>query len=540
MPWTKYGWVEPGSQAESAVLQSDLEGERAQRLRNAQDRQQIEDYNSRPSEVGQRQAAAHAELNRTVDGLTATRLAYYRRNQEVEDANADRQTKANMEGARLNEQARQFDRSQAQQAREFAGRRWDQMYQSEAQRSDRAYEFDAGHAQQQRQFDATQRQQRDLTQFQADRQDYSQERQIAAQSAQSQQQFYQQLGLHYVDTNNRAWLQQQELTQKEEARMRSLQDQISAVMFNPNLNDIQRNDLVMQLRTGLDGLKERYQASQAKHIDMQNKLLEMKVAHETDAANRRDAMRGMAAEDRKFKVTDPETGAVAWFLENGDKAPIPLPGFGAKSKTENMADMMKLATQFQTDDLNAHSNNPNYVPPPFTTFLEKARTWFGEDKALRAPTGTGPERDMKEGVGAPPPTANPAIPNRSQLIGIGGPPVGGAVTSPEATPQTQVSQPAATPQQPAKQGRYMTPQHEVQTGNEPERKEVDPVTILDPVQRAIRMADDAFVAKDFEAQKALLELADLMKSGKMNERSNYDRVQALKAKAAAFYQSRMQ
>lgn len=77
-----------------------------------------------------------------------------------------------------------------------------------------------------------------------------------------------------------AYVNSQDMTQKEQMRLTQQQAALADVWNDPSLAPEERSAMAMQIKTGIDPLAQKLKATQQKHTEMQNQLIQQQTAHE--------------------------------------------------------------------------------------------------------------------------------------------------------------------------------------------------------------------------------------------------------------------
>ena len=238
---------------------------------------------------------------------------------------AERQTRANLEGARLDETGRQHDaqlweqgQHRKEQASQFDASRYDAAYNADANRSlqrdvhaEQAYQFDASQAQQSRQFDASKADAVDRDLFSA-----------AHGEKMQAQQYEQQRGMAMMNAGVHNWLADQDLSRQEQLRLSKMQQAVGYVNSDPNLEDWEKNVAITKLKTGIDPLVERQKKAQLKAQEEHNQQIHQQMAQEQSIWQENAAFRAKTFDQRVSAVKNPQSGEQEFWLDLGPgKAP---------------------------------------------------------------------------------------------------------------------------------------------------------------------------------------------------------------------------
>ncbi len=141
-----------------------------------------------------------------------------------------------------------------------------------------------------------------------------------------QQQMQEQAQLH-------AWLNQQQLSQAESMKLQRMQNAVGEVMADPNLSDEEKTNLAMQLKTGIDPLRQRVEMQKAKleeemvgkahHAAAQQQAWE--DGNDEQRAKMFQAKTFTFAEEDGQPIMNPETGKPQKFFLNKDGVPLRFP-----------------------------------------------------------------------------------------------------------------------------------------------------------------------------------------------------------------------
>lgn len=113
------------------------------------------------------------------------------------------------------------------------------------------------------------------------------------------------------------WMGQQELSQKEVQRLQRMKAAVADVEAS-NLTPEQKQDAILQLKTGIDPLEQRYKATQAKALEMtmQMKQAELRQMKEAELANQQMEVEAKNRGIGVLKRVDPETGRMQMLFQN--------------------------------------------------------------------------------------------------------------------------------------------------------------------------------------------------------------------------------
>jgi len=154
-----------------------------------------------------------------------------------------------------------------------------------------------------------------------------------------------------------SWLSQQELSQQEGMRLQRLQNAIGDVQARTDLDDGTKMDLITQLKSGIDPLKQRLEASKAKLEQEQQQKIMHANAQQESMANMDAAGRSAAFAKRVVTMPNPVTGQPEQFYTDhkGDLQPVPFGGGKAGHAAEGVQEKeyhaTRLAAQKRLDGL---------------------------------------------------------------------------------------------------------------------------------------------------------------------------------------------
>ncbi len=143
-----------------------------------------------------------------------------------------------------------------------------------------------------------------------------------------------------------AWLQGQELSQAESMRLQRMQNAVGEVQADPNLSDEEKTNLAMQLKTGIDPLRQRVEMQKAKLEQQQVEQAMHANAQRQSMENMDSTSRAAEFQKRVLTIPNPQTGEPEQFYTDhkGDLQAIPFGGGkgGAASEKADAAVMDKL------------------------------------------------------------------------------------------------------------------------------------------------------------------------------------------------------
>lgn len=123
-----------------------------------------------------------------------------------------------------------------------------------------------------------------------------------------------------------AWVNSQDMTQKEQMRLKQLQSQVSDVNADPNLSPDEKSQMILQMKTGIDPLNEKLKNTKLKQeqeqLAQQVKWGQIAGAHNVAGqATEAQAIGGML-------WTDPQTQTRFYRKRTGEIVPFYKPGVG--------------------------------------------------------------------------------------------------------------------------------------------------------------------------------------------------------------------
>jgi hypothetical protein len=123
-----------------------------------------------------------------------------------------------------------------------------------------------------------------------------------------------------------SWLQGQELSQAESMRLQRMQNALGDIQADPNLDDESKTNLMTQLKTGIDPLRQRVENSKAKMQEQQAQQVLHANAQQTSMENMDAASRSAEFQKRVVSLPDPQTGEMRPFYTDhkGDLKAIPF------------------------------------------------------------------------------------------------------------------------------------------------------------------------------------------------------------------------
>ena len=101
-----------------------------------------------------------------------------------------------------------------------------------------------------------------------------------------------------------AYYSQQEMTQHEAILLQRKRQALAEVMNNPTLDDETRQNMALQIKTGIDPLEAKQKATQLKYQQMQTQRLQQEVAQQTSIQTQNEKFWAMGADDRHKPVYD--------------------------------------------------------------------------------------------------------------------------------------------------------------------------------------------------------------------------------------------
>lgn len=127
-----------------------------------------------------------------------------------------------------------------------------------------------------------------------------------------------------------AWLQNQEMSQAETIRLQRMEAAVGAVNADPNMTDDERVDLITQLRTGIDPMRQRLEATQMKLKNSQSQKIMEEAARQEVFRNEGDTIWAKYAKNGIATIPDMEGNQRQYVRKaNGDWQEI-----GQKQKGE--------------------------------------------------------------------------------------------------------------------------------------------------------------------------------------------------------------
>lgn len=152
-----------------------------------------------------------------------------------------------------------------------------------------------------------------------------------------------------------SWLSGQELSQAESLRLQRMQNAVGDISARTDLDDETKKDLLFQLKTGIDPLKQRLESSRAKLEMQQTKKLFDANARQASMENMDAGARSAEFQKRVVSMTNPQTGEDEQFYTDhkGDLMPVPFGGSkgskaAAADSTKEEAHYVDQRLKFQT------------------------------------------------------------------------------------------------------------------------------------------------------------------------------------------------
>lgn len=141
------------------------------------------------------------------------------------------------------------------------------------------------------------------------------------QSALSAQGAQQQAGLQAQHFDLQAQFNQIQLTQSEQMRMQRLRNGIDAVKNHPGLSPDEKQNLIMQMQTGLNPLEQRQQQANILHTQIQTQGQAQQNEQQATLFNQRQNFLARGLQGNLQTIEDPSTGVRQLFFMNADGNP---------------------------------------------------------------------------------------------------------------------------------------------------------------------------------------------------------------------------
>ena len=131
--------------------------------------------------------------------------------------------------------------------------------------------------------------------------------------------------------NARLQFQQDQLSQGERIRMQQLQQAMGAIDADPNLTDVERADMRLQIQTGLSPLQQRAARQHLMQQEMQTKAMQQQMAQQQALTEQNAQFRARSLDQRVSVITNPDdpTQQLHMFEERPNHwAPLPWDAAG--------------------------------------------------------------------------------------------------------------------------------------------------------------------------------------------------------------------
>lgn len=138
-----------------------------------------------------------------------------------------------------------------------------------------------------------------------------------------------QYGLQQQHAENQAWLSQQQLSQAENLRLQRMQNaagDISNAINNGTMTAEEGNQALVQLRTGIDPLRQRQQRQQMEAQQLQIRNMQEQMGHQDAIWDQQQRYRARTLQEHLEPLVDENTGLEVQMFRDQNGSPHPVFG----------------------------------------------------------------------------------------------------------------------------------------------------------------------------------------------------------------------